>query len=363
MKILFLSNINSAHIRKWAASLAEKGFEIGIFSLGKPEMDWFSEYGIKSFNAEVGKKKFSDSLFSKVSYLKAVPQVKKIIKEFKPDILHAHYATSYGLIGVRTKFRPYIISCWGSDVMDFPRKSFVHKLVVKRILSKADKIFVTSKTIEKYIHQVIKKEIVITPFGIDTEVFKPMKVKSIFSENDIVIGTIKSLEKNYCIDVLIQAFAKVKNEYKNLNLLMVGEGAQEKELKSLVQKLKIEKDVVFTGKIDYSEIPHYHNMIDIFVNVSEHESFGVSVLEAMACAKPVIVSDTGGLAEIVKDDSLGLKVPVKNVAVLSEKLKLLVENSKLRKSISKNANEYVLKNYDWKKNLELIISEYKKIAK
>ena len=138
-RILFLADVNSAHTRKWAVSLAEKGFTIGIFSLGEPESDWYKGKNISVFSAEIGKRKFSSVSFSKISYLKSVPYVKKIIRKFKPDILHAHYATSYGIIGVCTGFHPYIISAWGSDVMDFPNKSFLHKLILKRILSKADK--------------------------------------------------------------------------------------------------------------------------------------------------------------------------------------------------------------------------------
>lgn len=362
-RILFLADVNSAHTRKWAVSLAEKGFTIGIFSLGEPESDWYKGKNISVFSAEIGKRKFSSVSFSKISYLKSVPYVKKIIRKFKPDILHAHYATSYGIIGVCTGFHPYIISAWGSDVMDFPNKSFLHKLILKRILFKADKLFATSKTIEKCIHRVIKKNVVITPFGIDTEIFKPMKVPSVFRDGEFVIGTIKSLEKVYCIDILLKTFAQIKKDNSNIKLMIVGEGNQKKELESLVKKLKIEKDVLFTGKIDHADVARYHNTIDIFVNIPERESFGVSVLEAMGCGKPVIVTDTGGLGEIVKDDSVGFKVPVRDAHSLSEKLNLLLANSELRKTIGRNAQEHVLQNYNWKKNLEQIITEYENLLK
>jgi len=361
MKILLLSDINSTHTRKWAVSLAEKGFVVGVFSLRKPDGDWFKEKNISVFTVNTDKKKFYASSFSKLSYLKVVPRIKKIIKEFKPDVVHAHYATSYGLLGQLSGFHPLFISCWGSDVMDFPKKSFVHKFILKRILSKADKILATSKTIEKYIHEIIKRNVVITPFGVNTELFKPMKVKSVFNENDIVIGTIKSLEKVYCIDLLIEAFAKIKNEYKNAKLLIVGEGTQRKKLELCTMDFGItEKEIYFAGKIDHTEIPSYHNMIDIFVNISEYESFGVSVIESMACGKPVIVTNTGGLSEIVENDSLGLKIPIRDVDALASKLQYLLKEKEIRETIGISARKHIQKKYEWNKNVEQMITVYNK---
>src|ERR1051326_9430158 len=131
-RILFLADVNSAHTRKWDVSLAEKGFTIGIFTLSRPESEWYKQNNIIVFNGNINKNIFSSSALSKMSYLKVIPLAKKAIHKFKPDILHAHYATSYGMIGMRADFHPYIISCWGSDVMDFPKKSFIHKFTLKK---------------------------------------------------------------------------------------------------------------------------------------------------------------------------------------------------------------------------------------
>ena len=358
MRVLLLADINSSHTRKWAVSLAEKGFAMGIFSLGKPETDWWEDKNITVFNADIEKKKYSSSSFSKISYLKTLPKAKQVIEEFKPDILHAHYATSYGLIGARTHFHPYIISCWGSDVMEFPKKSFMHQFVVKNILSKANRILATSDTIKRSIQEILEKEVIIIPFGVDMEVFSPVKVKSIFDEGTIVIGTIKSLEKNYCIDILIKAFAQIQEEFPICRLLIVGEGTQRKNLEALVGKFGLKKEIIFTGKIEYAQIPYYHNMIDIFVNISERESFGVSVIEAMACAKTVIVTETGGLSDIVVDNTIGLKIPVNDINSLVSKLKFLLNDKAIRERMGKDARKYVEEKFDWKRNIEQMSAIY-----
>lgn len=364
-RILFLADVNSAHTHKWVVSLAGKGFSIGIFSLSIPESDWWKRKNISVFSDEIKKETFSSSSISKISYLKVVSKVKKIIKEFKPDILHAHYATSYGLIGARTKFHPYIISCWGSDVMDFPKKSFIHKFLLKKNLSVADKILATSPTLVKHLKEIIDSEIIITPFGIDTEIFKPMKVKSLFGEKDIVIGTIKSLEKIYCIDVLIKAFAEVRHKHVHLSLklLIVGEGTQKKELKKLAENLKLTYDIVFTDKIDYDEVPKYHNMIDIFVNISERESFGVSVLEAMACGKAVIVSNIDALMNLVKQNGNEVIVETKNIMQTANAIEKLVLDKFLRQSLGNEARKKVQTDYNLGKNISEIVQVYNSVLK
>lgn len=96
MKILLLSDANSSHTIKWVTSLAIRDIDILIFSLNnKHEYNKYKNIKIKSLNEKVTKKE--GSIF-KLKYLKALPLLKKIIKEYNPDILHAHYASSYGLL-------------------------------------------------------------------------------------------------------------------------------------------------------------------------------------------------------------------------------------------------------------------------
>ena len=91
MKLFILSSAENIHTIRWVNSLAE------------------------------------NTLFHKVSYLCTMDVLKEKIDRFAPDILHAHYASSYGLLGALTDFHPYVISAWGSDVYDFPRKNILKK--------------------------------------------------------------------------------------------------------------------------------------------------------------------------------------------------------------------------------------------
>lgn len=362
MKILLLADTYSEHTEKWALGLANSGIHVGIFSFNKASYDWHHHDNITVF-FEPEKKINAESTLTKLAYLKYVNVLKKIIKHFNPDILHAHYATSYGLVGALTGFHPFVISSWGTDVMKFPNKNIVAKSILKYNFKNADLLCATSYTISDYISKITKKGVEVVPFGIDSERFKPAKVNSLFQESDYVIGTVKPLEKLYNQEVLFDAFARLKPKYPNIKLLIVGTGAHEDKLKEKAKALKLENDIVFTGRIPFEDVNKYYNMMKIMVNISEYESFGVSVVEAMACEVPVIVTNVGGLKEIVKDDTLGLKVDKPGVEETAAALEKLINDEKFYKEIAVNSRAHVLANYEWKSNLNTMINLYKGLLK
>ena len=152
MKIVLLSDPNSAHTAKWATSLANKAIDIHIIGLSENTNNIYSSYkNIEVYNLNIDSKdvKQQSALRSKFKYIKTLKSVKKLIKEIKPDIVHSHYATSYGMLGALSGFHPFIISVWGSDVFDFPKKSLIHKMILKYNLKKADKILSTSQVMAK----------------------------------------------------------------------------------------------------------------------------------------------------------------------------------------------------------------------
>ncbi|MEO8398800.1 MAG: glycosyltransferase [Ignavibacteriaceae bacterium] len=367
MKILILADPLSIHTLRWANSLNKRGIEIVVFGLTSYNPSDYCNT-IKVYSHITSAKTISKGNGSiyKITYLKSLSKLKKIISEFNPDVLHSHYASSYGLLGALTNFHPFIISVWGADVFNFPKQSLLHKKIFNYSLSKADKILSTSKMMVKEIKKYSSNSVEVIPFGVDLEIFKPQKIKSLFDENDIVLGTIKSLEDKYGIDFLIKSFKKLKEKFPDhpLKLLIVGGGSQEKKLKELVQVLKISADVVFTGLVNHKETPRYHNMLDIalFLSIEKSESFGVSVIEASACEKPVIVSNIGGLPEVVENNVTGIVVEPKNIEQISQAIEKLIFNKELRKQLGKNGRERVKKLYDWNNNLNQMEEVYKKIS-
>ncbi|MCK7522825.1 MAG: glycosyltransferase [Ignavibacteriales bacterium] len=107
------------------------------------------------------------------------------------------------------------------------------------------------------------KEILVTPFGIDINKFTPNELNSIFERDEIVIGTIKTLENIYGIEYLIMTFKIVKTKLpdRKIKLLLVGEGTQRKNLEALAIELDLFNDIVFAGYVNHDEVENYHNIL------------------------------------------------------------------------------------------------------
>jgi len=209
------------------------------------------------------------------------------------------------------------------------------------------------------------KNIEVTPFGIDMEQFKPMTVESLFTQEDVIIGTVKSLEKEYGIEYLIKAFKILSDKYKELplKLLIVGGGSLDLKLKQLVKTLNIENQTVFTGKVPFDDVPNYHNMLSISVFVSNNESFGVSIIEASSCAKPVVVSNVGGLPEVVEDGVSGFIVPPRDPEATAKAIKKLILDKDLNHQMGQAGRQRVERLYNWTNNVNHMLSIYKDLTK
>jgi glycosyltransferase involved in cell wall biosynthesis len=288
--------------------------------------------------------------------------LKRAIQSFNPAIVHAHYATSYGLLGKLSQFQPLIISVWGSDVFEFPQSSFLHKYLLKSNLAAACRILSTSHVMAEETRKYLApgKVVEITPFGIDLVQFYPSEVNK---GPEITIGTIKALMGVYGIDTLLRAFCLLQQRLPDIlvKLVIVGDGEDREKLIGLAKTMKINASVEFVGKIDHQKVPETLNSFDIFAALSNHESFGVAVIEASACELPVVVSNAGGLPEVVENGVTGIVVPKRDAEKAAEALEKLVLDSELRKEMGEAGRKRIEKLYDWKNNVKQMIDIYKKV--
>jgi len=362
MKVLILSDINSPHTQKWAISLKKKEVIIGIFSLTSPDNNrvW-NTTDIELFYLSKHNRKLKQrTSYSKISYLKYLPFLKKVIKFFKPDIIHAHYISSYGLLSVFTRFHPLVMSAWGSDVMEFPKKSFLHKIILQYILNNADIICATSNILKNEVLKYTIKESIVIPFGIDTDLFKPIHVKK---NESFIIGTTKSLEKIYGIDTVIKSFAILYRKYSNkkIELIIIGDGTQYLYLKKLSLESGVENSIHFMGFRSVIEMPKLYNQMDVLVNVSINESFGVSVLEASSCEKCVIASNVGGLPEVVDNGETGCLVEPNSPDKLANILENILLQPDVYIAMGKKGRKKVINEYDLKKCTDKYMNLYKQL--
>lgn len=365
MKLVILAGANSIHTVKWANGLQNSGIQVYLISQ-HPLMHQLDPkvkyYEIKNQGL--------------LGYFTMVPKVKKLLKKINPDVVNAHYASGYGTTARLIGFHPYLLSVWGSDIFLFPKKSFLHKYLIKKNLINADIVASTSycMALETNSLTKLKKEIEITPFGVDEKVFfnnRVYQLNGFLNADKIIIGTIKSLKNVYGIDILIRSFAflhqRLSNENSSLasmlHLRIVGGGEQLVELKQLVENLKLTDRIDFVGQVSHDQVPVELGKLDIYVALSRSESFGVAVLEANLNQCPVVVSNVGGLPELVINHQTGIIVEGENPKQAANALYNLITQPKLISTYGKNAQDHVVKNYTWTASLRKMITVLEKTRK
>jgi L-malate glycosyltransferase len=358
LKIFLLGARSSIHLVKWANGLDALGHNVVIASHHTLQGDPLNS------RVEVISLPFKGAK----GYILNLFALKQALRDIQPDIFHVHYATGYGLLGTMTGYQPRMVSVWGSDIYNFPHKSILHKSLLGQILASAQIIGSTSnamavETLKTY--PELKDKLRVTPFGVDTNQFKPL-VTGPNNTNNFVIGTVKSLSPKYGIDLLIRGFAHFKNELKrmqsslNIKLLIAGDGPQKSELMALSKELGIEEGVEFRGLVSHQDVPQTINEMDLFVALSqEHsESFGVAVVEASACAKPVVVSNYGGLPEVVEHNKTGFVLDDTSPQNLATYFLKFINDPISCHNMGQSGRRLVLDNYSWQASLKAMLEAY-----
>lgn len=362
MKVLLLAGASSIHTIRWANALSHAGVEVVLATQHDPR---------EALDGAVKLRRLPHS--GELGYFRNVGLLKKILAEEKPDLLNSHYASGYGTTARLSRFHPSLLSVWGSDVYDFPRKSPLHRWWLRRNLMAADRVASTSHVMAIQTQRLAPQlaEVDVTPFGVDTDKFSPVVPLVATTDGPIVIGTVKVLAPKYGIDTLIDSVALLIDGLKRdhpqvagrIRLRLVGDGPQAGELKARARQRGIESIVEFPGRVAHEKVPGMLRQFSVYVALSrlDSESFGVAVVEASACGLPVVVSDAGGLPEVVLAGKTGLVVPRENPAAAAAALRQLVLDPELRRNMGKAGREHVVSRYEWKHNVTEMISLYERI--
>jgi glycosyltransferase involved in cell wall biosynthesis len=164
--------------------------------------------------------------------------------------------------------------------------------------------------------------------------------------------------------LLVEAMPRILGRI-DAKFLFVGEGYMKEQLRSRAQELGVGSKAYFTGYIDDKTLRQLYRIADVCAFPSLYEPFGIVALEAMAARVPVVVSDTGGLSEIVDHDKTGVKVYVNNVDSLAWGIVKVLTDSRYANYLRTNASRRILELYSWhqiavrtKKVYERILKEY-----
>lgn len=356
MKICFVGPANSAHIVKWCKWFLSKGHDIHVITFTPGEIPGVNVHFI-NINVNAG-----GSDFGKIKYIFAGGKISQIVDAIEPDIVNVHYATSYGIAVALSKIKKYVLSVWGADIYDFPKKSFFHRTLLKYSLNKATHLFSTSKAMAEEASKYTDKSFEVTPFGVDVELFAPSKGNK--KKNvDFSFGTVKGLSDKYGIADILKAASIFKDNNKDtiFQLRIAGKGPQEQEYKELAKTLNIDDKTIWLGFISQEQAAKEWADMDVAIIPStlESESFGVSAVEAECCETPVIITDIPGLMEATKPGVTSMVVKKNDPDDIAAKLQCLYENQELRERMGTAGRQFAVANYELNTCFERIETLFK----
>lgn len=255
-----------------------------------------------------------------VFFAVTIYQTIKIARKFEPDIIHGNigYPGAFWSWSVsRILKRPYVITEHTSILNNF--RSPIHKLLTIAFLKKADAILSVSNHSANEVYSYTGKKPFVIPNMIDFEKFFEVSHTS----NEVCqIGFLGGLNTNTKgLDILLEAVAGIHQEYV---LHIGGSGKLLDQYKRMAQQLGIARKCVFHGFVSHYQVPLFMKQLHFFVSASRFESFGMVMVEAMACGLPVVATDSGGPADFItalngilvpKEDPYALRMAVEKMMV------------------------------------------------
>lgn len=338
MKVLLLSAGNSIHTVRWANAYVQRGLEVHLVSQHPP---------LAGLDPHVYVHRFPH--WSGLGYLLNGNRVAALAKKLRPDVVNVHYATGYGTLARAIRGVPVVLNVWGSDVFEFPDTSPVHRWILRRNIRHASTVVSTSHVMARRTKAICPwiSEPIVVPFGVDTALFKPLRKEGIAT----VVGTVKTLAPKYGIDTLIHAFKRTleSDTSGDLQLRIVGDGPDRAVLEALTIACGIAERSAFIGAVPHGQVPKELSKLDVYVALSRthSESFGVAVIEASACGIPVVVSNVGGLPEVVEEGVTGFVVPPNDPERASHAIKVLLSAPELRRTMGLAGRVRVEREYEW----------------
>ncbi len=286
--------------------------------------------------------KFAYHFFSKYIY-------KNILREeSKIDIVHAHFTNiAYGFAMIKDKYNFNMVTTEHSSQINKNEIDLKVYDKAKLVYSKSDKVIAVSTSLANVINRHFGTNCVTINNIVSPNFFIDKKIEKTQNPTFISVG---NLNDNKNMRDVIKAFAVFQRKYENAQLNIFGKGPEEENLKNLIQNLNLEGKIDLKGEVPNHLLNEYFNKADIFILASKSETFGVVLIEAIACGIPVISTKSGGPEDIVSSDN-GVLVELNDVNAFANAMKNMYINLKKynKKMMSENCRRQYSSNTIGKK--------------
>ncbi|MGE4377590.1 MAG: glycosyltransferase [Burkholderiaceae bacterium] len=302
--LVLLGDANSVHVQRWAREMLARGWRVSLVTARPQPIEGVAQTVL----APVARSR---------DWLWRVGAARRALVALRPDLVHAHYLTSYGYLAARTigaVGKPLVMTAWGTDLLVTPRDSALLRALTRWSLRRAQLVTGDSADLLAVAVQLAPRvPRALIHWGVERSRFAPTRWADKPAAEAV---SLRSWEPNYRIDVILRAFAQVHAVRPEARLHLLGGGSQEAALRSLVNDLSLQNAVQFQGRLDDAGMAAVLARCKLSISVPESDATSVSVLESMACGLAVIASDLPANRDWLPAEAL---VPAGDAAALTQR--------------------------------------------
>ena len=361
MRILYFSLGYCTHDYRFLKSISEGGHDVFFVQLEgnrRTVEDRPVPENVQQVIWKGGRESFRWSNLAKLTF-----DFRRLVKEIKPDLIHAGPIQTCAFIAVLSGFRPILTMSWGFDLMDDIHKNkwweWVTRYTLKRSTFFTSDANVTRDMAVKY--GMDAKKTIVFPWGVDLEHFSPSTDHWSLNTDHFTLFCNRSWETRYGVDVLARAFVKVAQQNENVGLILLNGGSLGAQIRQILQSGGVLERVTFGGQISQTDLPNWYHMADVYISPSHVDGSSVSLMEALACGMPCLVSDSPANKEWVVENENGWLFRDGDADHLAEKILAAISQREKLPGIGRASRRSAEMRADWKKNAEVLMNVYRSL--
>ncbi len=362
MRVIYFSIDYCPHDHRFLSALSESEHQVYYVRLQRGPRQ--TESRPVPENIEIVQWAGGQTLFEWRNLPKLVLDFRRVVRQVQPDLIHAGPIQTCALIAVLSGFRPILTMSWGFDLMkDIYRGrwwQFATRYTLKRSTYFTSDARVTRDKAVEY--GMNPERTVVFPWGVDLNHFLPPS-SVLRPSSSFTIFCNRSWEPNYGVDVLARAFVQVAQQRPEVSLMLLAGGSQAAAIRQILINGGVEERVTFPGQISNAELPRFYHQADLYVSPSHVDGSSVSLMEALACGLPCLVSNIPANQEWVREGENGWLFKDGDHHELAAKILQAIELRAQLPEIGKNARATAEDKANWPKNIQKLLEAYEKCRK
>ncbi|MBK6795187.1 MAG: glycosyltransferase family 4 protein [Anaerolineales bacterium] len=360
MRILYFSLGYSTHDYRFLKAISDGGHDVHFVQLEGNRRQVESRSVPENVHQVIWKGGREAFTWSKLPAL--VLDFKRLLRDLKPDLIHAGPIQTCAFIAVLAGASPLLTMSWGFDLMDDVHKGWMWEFATKYTLKRST-FFTSDANVTKdkaFVYGMNPDKTIVFPWGVNLEHFSKKEERK--ESEGFVLFCNRSWETRYGVDVLARAFVKVARQREDVRLILLGGGSQGANIRKIFQSGGVDEYVTYGGQISQTELPRWYHMADLYISPSHVDGSSVSLMEALACGLPCLVSDIPANKEWVFENQNGWLFRDGDVDHLAEKILAAMNQREKLPEIGRASRSEAEKRADWKKNAAALMEVYRSLG-